>query len=233
MNEGAAQRLARLRKGPVNAVDGDIGTIVDFYFDDDAWTIRYVVVDTGRWLPGRQVLIPLWALHSPDWDQARVPVALTREQVKNSPDVDVHRPISRQAEIASLRYYGYPYYWGGAALWGVVPAPGLGAAVPPAPTPESMPAEDPSDTHLRSWEEVSGYHIRATDGEIGHIDDFIVDAESWRIEGLLVDTSNGIGGRHVVVSPASVERVSWAERNVFLAMSRDAVAHAETPSRAN
>lgn len=231
MENRTAQRLARLWKGPVHAVDGDIGTIVDFYFDDDEWTIRYLVVDTGKWLPGRQVLIPLWALHSPDWDQARVPVGLTREQVKNSPDVDLHRPVSREAEIASLRYYGYPSYWGGPALWGAVPTPGMGAALPPTPTPVSIPSEDPRDTHLRSCAEVSGYHLRATDGEIGHIDDFLVDASSWRIGGLLVDTSNWIGGRHVVVSPASVERVSWAERMVFVSLSRDAIAHAETPSR--
>ena len=86
------------------ALDGDVGTIKDFYFDDDTWTVRYVVVDTGKWLSGRLVLIPLWALHAPDWDQARIPVRLTRAQVQRSPDIDTHRPVSRQAEATSLSH---------------------------------------------------------------------------------------------------------------------------------
>jgi hypothetical protein len=221
-----AQRLNRLRGGPVHALDGDIGTIVDFYFDDDTWTVRYVVVDTGKWLRGRLVLIPLWALHVPNWEQVRIPVRLTREQVEHSPDIDTHRPVSRRVEAGSLTYYGYPPYWAGPALWGVVPAPGLAADFPtPAPTP-APPIEDERDTHLRSCREVTGYHIRARDGEIGHIDDFVIDPVTWGIQYLVIDTSNWIGGRSVLVSPTSVEGVSWPERTVEVSMSRDAVAHA-------
>jgi hypothetical protein len=102
IEHASSQRLNRLRGGPVHALDGDIGTIADFYFDDDTWTVRYVVVDTGQWLRGRLVLIPLWALHLPDWDQARIPVRLTRQQVEHSPDIDTHRPVSRQVEAGSL-----------------------------------------------------------------------------------------------------------------------------------
>ena len=124
------QRLHRLHGGPVHALDGDIGSVVDFYFDDDLWTVRYVVVDTGKWLRGRLVLIPLWALHSPDWDHVRIPVRLTREQVERSPHINTHRPVSRRVEAVSLRYYGFPYYWGGPALWGAMSAPGLVADLP-------------------------------------------------------------------------------------------------------
>jgi hypothetical protein len=232
VKDKAAQRLDQLRGGPVHALDGDIGTIVDFYFDDDTWTIRYLVVDTGKWLPGRLVLIPLWALHAPDWDQARVPVRLTRDQVKNSPNIDVHRPVSRQAEVASLRHYGYPYYWAGPALWGTAPAPVIPSTMPLTTAPDAVPPEDARDTHLRSCRQVSGYHIRATDGEIGHVDDFIVDATTWKIEQLLIDTSNWIGGRFVVVPPSLVERVSWAEQVVYVTMSREAVAQSATPRSA-
>src|SRR5918996_6370720 len=126
MTEGHdTQRLNRLRGGPVLALDGEIGAIADFYFDDDTWTVRYLVVDTGKWLRGRRVLIPLWALYAPDWQQARVPVRVTRKQVRHSPDVDTHQPVSRRMEASSLAHYGYPVYWGGPALWGYVPAPEL------------------------------------------------------------------------------------------------------------
>lgn len=199
------------------------------YFDDGTWTVRYVVVDSGKWLSGRLVLIPLWALHAPDWDQARIPVRLTRAQVQRSPDIDTHRPVSRQAEATSLSYYGYPFYWGGPALWGALPAPALGADVPPPPMPPAPPDADMRETHLRSCREVTGYHIRARDGEIGHVDDFVIDADTWGIQHLLIDTSNWIGGRSVLLSPTSVQRVSWAERIAEVSMSKESVARSPEP----
>jgi hypothetical protein len=225
----ATQRLNRLRGGPVHAVDGDIGRIADFYFDDDTWTVRYLVADTGKWLQGRLVLIPLWALLAPDWDQARVPVRLSREQVKRSPDVETRRPVSRREEARTLRHYGYPFYWGGTALWGPAPAPMM---YPQLPSPAAPPVEeDDRDTHLRSCREVTGYHIRARDGDIGHVDDFVIDPETWGIRHLLIDTSNWIGGRAVLIEPASVRRVSWVDRVVDVSQSREAIARAPQPDR--
>jgi hypothetical protein len=221
------ERLSVLRGGPVRARDGDIGTIRDFYFDDEAWTVRFAVVDAGKWLPGRQVLIPLWALEAPEWSQARVPVRLTREQVKQSPDVDSERPVSRRIERSALGYYGYPVYWTGPALWGPVAAPGLLAELPP-PAWEAGPEDD--ETHLRSCNEVRGYHIHARDGAIGHVDDFVVDDATWTIERLLLDTSNWIGGRAVLIPRTAVEDVSWADARIVLAMTRDEIARSPAPA---
>lgn len=227
------ERLNALRGGPVLATDGEIGKISDFYFDDETWTIRHMVVDTGAWLPGRRVLIPLWALRAPDWRQVRVPVRLTRDQVRESPDVDTERPVSRAAEARALAHFGYPYYWGGPALWGPVPAPGMAVAVPPVyPVSADDERAAEAETHLRSCREVTGYHLRALDGEIGHVDDFVVDAATWRIEDLLVDTSNWIGGRAVLVRRSAVAAVSWAERIVEITLDRHAVANSPgTPTR--
>ena len=217
------QGLNRLYGGAVRAVDGDIGGIEDFYFDDDTWTVRYLVVDTGKWLPGRHVLIPLWALQAPEWTQARIPVRLTRDEVKRSPDIDTHKPVSRAAEAAALSYYGYPYYWSGPALWGPMVSPGPIAAMP-RPVRPPAPAENERDTHLRSCREVTGYHLRARDGEIGHVDDFVIDGETWRIDHLLADTSNWIGGRSILLSPTSIERISLPDRMIHVALTREALA---------
>jgi uncharacterized protein YrrD len=222
------QRLNPLRGCPVFALDGDIGAVKDFYFDDDTWTIRYVVADTGTWLQGRRVLIPLSALHEPDWHQRRIPVRLTREQVRNSPDVETQRPVSRQAEAASLKYYGYPYYWGGPALWGAVGAPSLMAGLPVQPMAIEAPSDE-RDTHLRSCAEVTGYHVRATDGEIGHVDDFVIDPGTWSIAHLLLDTSNWIGGKSVLIAPASIQKISWSDRTVAVSLSRNAVGRSPEP----
>jgi uncharacterized protein YrrD len=224
INTPDAQRLNRLRGGPVRALDGDIGAVVDFYFDDDSWTVRYVVVDTGKWLRGRRVLIPLWALQSPDWDEVRIPVRITRDQVKHSPHVDTHEPVSRRAEVAALTYYRYPLYWRGPALWGPAPSPGLAADVPASTSYVPPIDENQHETHLRSCREVTGYHIRARDGDIGHVDDFVIDAATWGIRYLLIDTSNWIGGRAVLISPNSITGVSWSQRVVEVSVSREAIA---------
>lgn len=226
-----AHRLNLLLGAPVLALDGEIGAIRDFYFDDDTWTVRYLVVDTAQWLRGRRVLLPLWALHAPDWQHARVPVRVTRGQVRHSPDISTHRPVSRQMEAASLSFYGFPCYWGGPALWGRAPAPEITSDTSlPAPTP--TPVADERDTHLRSWREVTGYHVRARDGDIGHIDDFVVARDTWQIAKLLIDTSNWIGGRAVLISRDAVEQVSWEERVVEVSLTRDAVARSPEPIRA-
>ena len=208
--------------------DGAIGTLSEFYFDDDRWTIRYLVVDTGSWLPGRQVLISPIAIQSLDRDRNAVSLNITREQVKNSPDIDTHKPVSRQQEGAHFRYYGYPYYWGGSMLWGPAPYPSaLNASVAAAMDAEIQAEQDRAaaqgDDHLRRTKEVIGYHIEAKDGELGHVADFLVDPESWAIRYFVVGTSNWWFGHKVLVSPAWVTDVRWLDKKVAVDLNRQSV----------
>jgi hypothetical protein len=217
---------------PIRATDGEIGVVEQFYFDDDTWAIRYLTVNTGGWLGGRTVLIsPISVTGQPDWQSKRLDVALTKAQVENSPDVDTHQPVSRQHEIDYLGYYGYPFYWGGSNLWGPAPYPAGLAAVRAAnrkktATTKSIAArtgKNPSDSHLRSSQEVTGYFMGASDGEIGHLDGFVVDDETWSIRYLEVATRNWWPGKKVLVSPAWIERVSWADSKVYVGLSREAI----------
>jgi hypothetical protein len=109
----------------IGATDGVIGHVKDFYFDDEAWVIRYLVVETGAWLSSRRVLISPIAINEPNWSEKSFPAAITQEQVKNSPNIDTDKPVSRQHEIAYSGYYGYPYYWGGGGFWGNGVYPGM------------------------------------------------------------------------------------------------------------
>jgi PRC-barrel domain len=209
----------------IRATDGDIGTVDQLYFDDETWAIRYLTVETGGWLGGRQVLIsPISVLHT-HWQAGRLNVALTKKQVENSPDINTHQPVSRQHEALYNRYYGYPYYWGGPYLWGAAPYP----ADVVIPTPASNdPALDgiesqPADSHLRSTEAVAGYSIEAVDGEIGHVDGFVVDDEAWAIRYIEVATRNWWPGKKVLVAPAWIERVSWADSKVYAGLTREAI----------
>lgn len=211
----------------IRASDGDIGSVVDFYFDDERWTIRYLVVDTGNWLPGRKVLIsPISIRELSEAFKDTPHVALTKEQVRNSPHTDTDKPVSRQHEIQYADYFNWPYYWTGPGTWGAGAYPADLAAASATGKGEGAAAlrtsqrEDAGDPHLRSIKEVSGYFIEATDGELGHADDFVFDAETWEIRYVVVDTSNWWFGKKVLVSPQWIERVSYAQMKVHVSLSR-------------
>jgi hypothetical protein len=204
----------------IHATDGELGTVDDFYFDDETWGIRYLTVKTGGWLSGRRVLISPISVIGEDWPRERLNVALTKQQVEKSPDIDTHEPISRQHELDYLTYYGYNYYWGGPYLWG----PGYVPAALATPAKEHSRTRSASaDSHLRSTEAVTGYHVDATDGEIGHVDGFVIDDENWAIRYIEVATRNWLPGKKVLVSPAWIERVSWADSKVYAGLTRKAI----------
>lgn len=212
----------------IAAVDGDLGSVADLYFDDLSWTVRYLVVDTGTWLPGRQVLIsPLSVREAGD----KILVDLTQDQVKGSPPVESDKPVNRQQEEAIARYYDQRYYWEGPYRWGLLAYPGM-PPVPTAPIPadamgEEMAArerETPSgDPTLRSSRDVTGYYIAALDGEIGHVDDFLVEDRAWAIRYLLVATRNWWPGKKVLISPEWIKTVSWADSQVQVDLRRDEI----------
>jgi len=194
--------ITNLRGETIHATDGDFGSVDDFLFDDENWAIRYLVVDTGKWLSGRKVLISPASFERTQTADV-LKTTLSKEQIKNSPDIYKHRPVSRRREAEYLRYFDYPYYWHGPSLWGttVVPYyppaprpigyPGMvGGSSGNATAPRPEPQPEMEDAHLRSTAEVRGYYIEAIDGEIGHVEDFIVDDESWAIRYMVVDTVN-------------------------------------------
>jgi hypothetical protein len=208
----------------VRANDGDVGKVEQFYFDDLTWTIRYMVVSTGGRRPGRNILISLAALGKPDWEKRVFPVNLTLAQVHSSPHTDIDEPLSRQHEAELHKHYAWPVYWGG----GFYVTPGYGMATIPASAAETAAQASSSgvrrvDPHLRSTREVTGCAVRATDGDIGHVEDFLVDDETWVIRYLLVNTRNWLPDRRVLVSPRWIGRISWADKAVSVDLSRAAV----------
>ena len=207
----------------VRATDGDIGSVVNFLLDDERWTIRYLIVETGGFFGRRQVLISPISFREADWATRSFHLALTVDKVKNSPSVDTDKPVSRQHERDYYRYYGYPYYWGDTGLWGMDAYPGLLASGAWRDASHRYSDKAVGDSHLRSAAEVRGYHIQGSDDAIGHVDDFIVDDETWQVRYLAIDTSNWWSGKKVLVAPYWADRISWAERNVYVNMRRQAI----------
>lgn len=216
----------------LQVTDGEIGNVGDFFFDDEHWTIRYVVVNTGNWLTGRTVLISPIAVQGIDKDKHHVLLALSREQVKQSPDVDTEQPVSRQKELELAQYYQWSPYWGGGMVWGATMFPGSVGGAPMTPVPpgaEPLPApeataagEHPVDSHLRSTNEVTGYLIHAQDGEIGHVEDFLFDERTWTIQNLVVHTSTWFG-KKVLIAPSSIQDIDWDSTEVHVGLTREQV----------
>jgi len=201
--------------------DGEIGVAKDFYFDDQHWAIRYLVADTGTWLMDRQVLISPYALLDVSHEEHHITVDLTKQQIEDSPSWESDKPFSRQFEDGYYGYYGWPTYYSGPYLWGVYPY----IVRDRKDLIKNTHGENTKtyDHHLRSTHEVSGYYLHVADGEIGHIDDFLIDDQTWAIRYLIIDTQNWWPGKKVLIAPRWIERVSWSEAKVFLNLSREAV----------
>ncbi len=231
----------------VGATDGAIGHVKDFYLDDRAWVIRYLVVDTGGWLSSRKVLISPIAVGVPNRDERMLPVSISREQIRKSPEIDTDKPVSRQHEMTYSGYYGYPYYWegdgygDGAGYWGgglypnlMMPAYGGlgGSSVGSGDAQREMARRESvrqqhehehEDPHLRSCNAVVGYHIHASDGDIGHVAGMLIDEETWAIRYLIVDTSNWWLGHQVLIAPQWIESTNWFDESVTVSMTRQAI----------
>jgi uncharacterized protein YrrD len=213
----------------VNAAGEDVGKMRDIYFDDTTWNVRYFVVDTGGWLDRNEVLLAPTAF--PDWDVGsdELRTSLTRERVENSPPVASDMPVSRQYEQRLHDYYGWAPYW----QVPITPAAGLymypAVPVPPPVDERSEPRQpyldvnQDGDPHLRSFSEVKGYRILARDGEIGHVDDLLIDDRTHRVTHVIVDTRNWLPGRHVVVDAGVCTKIAWDESRVHVSLSKEAI----------
>jgi len=224
--------IGHLSGAKVTASDGDIGHVKEAFFDDRTWTIRYLVVDAGTWLTGREVLISPYSVKQPLGRDQHIHLALTREQVRNSPDVDAHQPVTRQHERDTLRYYGYPDYWDGGGLWAMGAMPYGVAPLMPTPTSDEIAANRAmherdfraADVHLRSTASVTGYDIQASNDGIGEVHDYVFDDMNWAIRYLIVDTRKWWpGGVKVLVGMNWVDRIDWATRKVHVRMTREQV----------
>ena len=212
----------------IEATDGAIGRLTDFYFDDEAWVVRYAVADVHAWLPGRRVLLSPYLFAEPAFGAGKFPVNVTKSQIRHSPDIDTDKPVSRQYEETNLGYYGYPVYWAGSGLWGQYGFPGTisNGMIPSAyrgPLRTPTLAGNGADHHLRSCNAVRGYQVHGSDGDIGHVGGYLLDDHTWSVRYLVVNTSHWWLGKDVVISPEWIQDVSWQHATVYVSLSRQMV----------
>jgi hypothetical protein len=217
----------------IEASDGRIGTVKTFLFDDTTWKIRWLVIDTGHWLSRRQVLVHPSAIVAPDHERQSLTVRLSKAQVEASPDIEQDRPVSLQMESDLYGYYGWDPYWGpnfyGPVGFGIGPGAYGNRAEPYPGEAAVLEAEriqtgaHDGDPHLRDMNAIRGYHIHATDGSMGHVENLLLDDAAWAIRYLVVDTRNWWPGAHVLIAPYAVTSIDWTDQQVRLNVTREQV----------
>ena len=209
----------------LSALDGEIGPVKDFYFNDQDWVVRYVVVDTGPWLSGQTVLISPHAFIDFDAEGVSGGLNLTRKQIENSPPLEVHRPVSKQFQEEYYHYYGLSGYWEGDDVWGAQGEPTAQMQTSDAPKPSAhrdVPNPRSPDAHLRSAVAVTDYHIQTATGTSGYVSDFLVDGKSWVISQFVVE----LWDKEVSVSPKTVERIRYNESKIYMSITQPDILNA-------
>lgn len=213
-----------LKDYKLNGVDGEIGSVKEFFFDDKFWTVRYLVANTGNWFTNRQVLISPYLIQSVDKDAKIVNINLTKQQIYDSPEWESDKPVSRQYEESYNTYYGTPVYWGGTSMWGTYPYLMRDQDKWNTSTEEKASW----DPNLRSTKDVSGHDFQATDGEIGHVDDFIIDDDTWTIRYFMLETNNWFTSRKTLISTEWIDHISWDDEKVYVNLSRETINNVPT-----
>jgi len=210
----------------LHALDGSFGKVKDFYFADDCWAIRYLIADTGSWLSERQVLLAPHAFVSVDYAGSIMRLRLTRHQIEESPPIATDRPVSRQFEMDFYNYYGLNFYWQGLGIWGFGGYPNVDP-LPPNTDADNFPAQGgpraSDDPHLRSVRSVVGYRLHASDGDIGHVVDFLLDDRSWTIGHVVIRTGGWFSGNEVLIPTSDVEGISFADSTMSVRTTRASI----------
>lgn len=207
--------VKELRGLNMHSIDEEIGKLVDIYFEENEWIVRYLVVGVGDWLDRKTILFsPLAVTLLEDG----IKIGIKREMIEKSPAVDVERPISRQQEVELHRYFDWPFYWVRLDH----------SSYPLVEMYTEMRekgniADEVESPLLRSAREVTGYKIAARDGEIGSVDNFLIDDTSWRILYMVVDTGSWLPGRKVLISPTWIEEISWNDSRVRVNLDQDTI----------
>jgi uncharacterized protein YrrD len=221
------KNVKKLNGYHIKATDGKFGKVDDFLFDDMSWTIRYLVADTGRWLPGRKVLLSPLSLGKLDQEENVFPVELTKEQIEDSPPIEKDEPVSRRQEERLSAYYNLMPYWAGGVMGGVYIAPtNVGTSIHLDKTKSGVPEESNEtrgDPNLRNCREVMSYRIDAKDGSIGHVEDFIIDDESWIIRYLVVDTGKWLDDQKFLTAVSWIKEVDWGEAAVTVDLTKEQI----------
>lgn len=206
------QDTKRITGRIVQALDGEVGHVSDFLFDDTYWSLRYLVVETGPWLDGRKILLaPESFERNALYISDPLPTKVSRTKISSSPLFEMDQIIYRAYEEDYYDYYGWSAYWENSNS----EANAISAMIGPAQMREIVPGR----IHLRSVSSIAGFRLQANDGTIGHVASFTIDTRNWTVAEIVVETGHWYLGKQILVLPESVERINYEDSTVFVRLS--------------
>lgn len=215
-------KVTDLKGYNLRGIDGEVGSVKEFIFDEKFWTVRYLIAKTGTLFTGKKIMISPFLMQSVDYENEAIDIDLTKDQIKDSPEFDDEKTISKEDEAVYSNFYGTPSYRGGPYMWGSQASIMRNREN----WKNNVRDTDSWNSVLHRTSEVNGADIHASDGDIGHVDDFIIDDDSWTIRYLIIDTKDWLPGKKVLISPDWIECISWNESKVFVNLSRDTIKQA-------
>lgn len=209
-----------LKSYNIEATDGEMGKVQDLYFDDHKWAIRYAIVDTRKWLPGRKVLLSPESFKEMDNENSTLHAGYDKETIRNSPSVPESKAFTRDTENTLIGYYGWSRYWMGNMLWGQEDRPLATLNVQPQPRPvneEDIVRNEERQSELRSEEELIGCRVHADDGKLGQVNDIVFDTEYWKLRYIVIQNNeNFTEDEYIVVPTDDIESLDWLEEDVYV-----------------
>jgi sporulation protein YlmC with PRC-barrel domain len=193
----------------IYAIDGELGNLKDVYFDDTSWKVQYFVVELGSWFTGKEVLVPPEVVLP--FDGNSLEVSMTKAELKLCPYADSAIPVSLQQRYRQRSLFEL------ASSAGALSAGGPFIVPPMSSELLDVSAIDP---HLRSCNNITGYAIVAIDGEIGNVEDFLVDDAKWLIRFMIGSVNNQTINEYnkKLFKPQSVEEIVWQLSSVKICM---------------
>ncbi len=208
--------VRQFKRDSVLATDGPAGRVVDLYFDDQSWKVRYLVIDAGGWFTPHPVLLLPESINAEASGEGVLRLRLRQRQVNEAPAADSARPVFRQTQLAQAVHFGYPYYWSGLMLWA-----GVAAGRSREEAERAAHAElARGDPHLRSGAALIGCRVEARDGMLGEVHDFVVDERAWAISAVVLETRKWLPGGKRRIAPAAIERIDWSEQRIVTRIER-------------
>lgn len=214
--------IASITGFSILAKDGEIGRVSDLYFDNQQWVARYLIIDTGEWLAGRQLLLPPMAIQSIDWDNKSIFLNLSKDQIEASPAIAFGEQITQQWERDLFANLGWSGYWNGDKLWGKNDVPDASFRPSVEIAGQDTPIEQPS-SHLTRAVEVIGYRVQGLDDGLGNISDLLVDDHSWEIRWMMVDTRPWWFGGNVLVNIKAIDRMATDTKSIHVNLTKEEV----------
>lgn len=216
-----------LKKYSIYATDGEMGKVHDLYFDDERWGLRYAVVDSRKWLPGRRVLLSPATFDSINDEEGFVKANEDKETIRNSPKVPEGQPITKEVEKSLTGYYGWSRYWTDSLVGGIQPRPYndlRNEALAKDQMQQELNLNNDKDHDLRSAGETMDYKVHADNGKLGHAADLVFDDHYWKMRYLVVQ-GEGLPNedQYYLIDLQDVESVDWFDGDIYVKGSLESI----------